>query len=314
MVNPSAGLDLERMIYHLDEPEADLAALNTYYISQLARENGIKVLLSGAGGDDVFTGYRRHYAMTLERYWGWLPTIARQFLRSLGHLLSKDSPAGRRFAKAFQHAHLSGDQRLVGYYQWISPEVKRSLFASRLGHYMHLAESARVMTDALHQLPAEVAPLNRMLYLDTKYFLADHNLNYTDKMAMAAGVEVRVPLLDCDLVEFGARLPLDFKQNGATGKWIFRQAMEPYLPREVIYRPKTGFGVPLRVWLRGEMGDMVADYLTPEAINRRGIFDAAGVQRLMQDDRAGRVDAAYSILALACVEIWMRKFVDQSAA
>ncbi|MDP2137165.1 MAG: asparagine synthase (glutamine-hydrolyzing) [Candidatus Didemnitutus sp.] len=309
-VNPSSGVDLEQMVYQLDEPEADPAALNTYYISKLARENGIKVLLSGAGGDDIFTGYRRHQAMELEKYWTWMPQTARYFLRSLGSLLSKESATGRRFTKAFQYAHLSGDQRIVSYFQWITPEVQRTLFAGQVGRYMHVAESSRVMLEALRRLPPDVAPLNRMLYLDTKYFLTDHNLNYTDKMGMAAGVEIRVPLLDYDLVDFAARLPTGFKQRGATGKWIFRQAMEPYLPQDVIYRPKTGFGVPLRTWLHGRLGETVADYLTPEAINRRGLFDAAGVQKLIQNDRAGRVDAAYSILALACVEIWMRKFID----
>lgn len=312
MVNPSSAVDIEQMIYHLDEPEADPAALNTYFISKLASDNGIKVLLSGAGGDDIFTGYRRHYAVMLEQYWGWLPPQARQLLRALGTLLSKESPAGRRFTKAFQYAHLSGDQRIVGYFQWIPPEVRRTLFAGQLGHYMHMAESSRLMMEALQKLPADVAPLNRMLYLDAKYFLADHNLNYTDKMAMAAGVEVRVPLLDYDLVDFAARLPLDFKQNGATGKWIFREAMKPYLPHDVIYRPKTGFGVPLRTWLHGKMGAVIGDYLSYSAINRRGLFDATGVQRMIEDDRAGRIDAAYSILALACVEIWMRKFLDET--
>lgn len=310
MVKPFDGSDLEQMTYHLDEPQADPAALNAYYISQLARKNGIKVLLSGAGGDDVFSGYRRHYAMTLERYWDWLPTMARQFLRVAGQVLSKDSTVGRRFAKAFQHAHLSGDQRLIGYFHWIAPEVRRSLFSSRFESCIRVAESAGVMNESLQQLPPRVKPLNRMLYLDTKYFLTDHNLNYTDKMAMAAGVEVRVPLLDPDLVEFGARLPLKFKQNGAIGKWIFRQAMEPYLPHDIIYRPKTGFGVPLRAWLRGPLGGVVADLLTPETINRRGLFDAGRVQQLIQNDRAGRIDASYSIFAMACIEIWMRKFID----
>ena len=92
-----------------------------------------------------------------------------------------------------------------------------------------------------------------MLYLDAKFFLADHNLNYTDKLSMAHGVEVRVPLLDPDLVAFSARLPTRMKQNGATGKWLFKKAMEDFLPHDVVYRPKAGFGAPLRTWLHGEL-------------------------------------------------------------
>jgi asparagine synthase (glutamine-hydrolysing) len=129
-------------------------------------------------------------------------------------------------------------------------------------------------------------------------------------MSMQTGVEVRVPLLDYDLVDFAARLPLRFKQHGAIGKYVFKKAMEPYLPSEVIYRPKTGFGVPLRVWLRSEHGSILHDYLSPESLSRRGIFDADSMQQLMQDDREGRIDASYPILAVACIEIWLRRFVD----
>jgi asparagine synthase (glutamine-hydrolysing) len=309
-VSPTMGEDLEQMVYQLDEPQADPAALNTFYISRLARENGIKVLLSGAGGDDIFTGYRRHHALMLERYWAWLPAPMRHVLHDLGAVTSKRRPSGRRFAKAFQYAHLSGDPRIVGYFQWIAPEVLRSLLGPGCEAATGGEGPARLMIDALADLPAGVPPLNRMLYLDTKYFQADHNLNYTDKMSMAAGVEVRVPLLDVDLVAFAARLPVEFKQHGPTGKWIFKKAMEQILPADVIYRPKTGFGVPLRVWLRGKLGDILDDYLSEESVKRRGIFEVAGVRHLIEQDRAGRIDAAYNILALACVEIWLRKFVD----
>ena len=149
-----------------------------------------------------------------------------------------------------------------------------------------------------------------MLYLETKHFLADHNLNYTDRMGMAAGVEVRVPLLDPDLVAFAARLPLDLKQRGRTGKWIFKRAMEPLLPRDVIYRPKTGFGAPLRHWLRHPLRPLVEELLSPTALRRRGLFDPDAVAELVRRDRQGGIDAAYPILALICIELWCRIFID----
>jgi asparagine synthase (glutamine-hydrolysing) len=166
---------------------------------------------------------------------------------------------------------------------------------------------------AIAALPAEVPRLNRMLYLEGRYFLADHNLNYTDKMAMARGVEVRVPLLDPELVAFAARLPLGLKQRGATGKWIFKRAMEPLLPRDVIYRRKTGFGAPLRHWLSGPLAGLVDDVLSESSVRRRGLFDPTGVRALAEGDRAGRVDGAYTLLALVCTELWCRMFVDSAA-
>ena len=92
-----------------------------------------------------------------------------------------------------------------------------------------------------------------MLVLEQRFFLPDHNLTYTDKMSMAAGVETRVPFLDLDLVDFAARIPERLKQRGSVGKWVLKKAMEPFLPMDVIYRPKTGFGAPLRRWMRGEL-------------------------------------------------------------
>jgi asparagine synthase (glutamine-hydrolysing) len=151
-----------------------------------------------------------------------------------------------------------------------------------------------------------------MLYCEAKFFLVDHNLNYTDKMSMAAGVEVRVPLLDPDLIALAARLPIAFKQRGAVGKWIFKKAMEPYLPREVIYRPKTGFGAPLRSWLRHELRPMTEALLSETTLKRRGLFNPKAVQHLIERDRQGRLDGTYTIFALMCIELWAQIFIDQS--
>jgi len=149
-----------------------------------------------------------------------------------------------------------------------------------------------------------------MLALEQRFFLSDHNLTYTDKMSMAAGVEVRVPFLDLDLVEFAARVPSEYKQRGREGKWVLKKAMEPYLPHDVIYRPKSGFGAPLRRWLQVELRDWLADVLSPERLQSRGLFDVQAVQRLMADNAAGRLDASYTLLSLACIEIWCKFFID----
>jgi len=164
---------------------------------------------------------------------------------------------------------------------------------------------------SLADIPAEHDRLQRLLYLECRHFLADHNLNYTDRAGMAAGVEVRVPLLDLDLVELATRIPANFKQRGRTGKALFKRAMEGILPREVIYRPKTGFGAPLRRWLRAELREMVDDTLSAAALRRRGFFDPAAVRRLVDADRAGAVDGSYTIFALLCFELWCRRFVDR---
>ena len=124
-------------------------------------------------------------------------------------------------------------------------------------------------------------------------------------------MEVRVPFLDLELVEFAARIPDTLKQRGGVGKWILKKAMEPYLPRDLIYRPKSGFGAPLRRWLKVELREWLADTLSVQRLKNRGLFEPAAVQRLIQDNEKGRVDAAYTLFSLACIEIWCQRFLDR---
>lgn len=306
--SPPMADELANMVWHLDEPQADLAALNALFISRLAREHGIKVLLSGAGGDDIFTGYRRHYALQTERYWAGLPHGVRAGMAGLVRHLPTDTVLGRRVRKALSHADLDGDARIASYFRWLDKPWVDRLLEPELR-----AASRRPdpLVAALAALPDDVPRLNRMLYLECRHFLADHNLNYTDKMSMAAGVEVRVPLLDPDLVRLAFSLSLDQKQRGRHGKWVLTESMRGILPDQVLNRPKTGFGAPLRSWLHGPLRVLLNDSLSPATLRRRGLFDPAGVQQLIADDAAGRVDGAYALLALLCVELWCQSFIDQ---
>jgi asparagine synthase (glutamine-hydrolysing) len=268
------------------------------------------VLLSGAGGDDIFTGYRRHYALMQERWWSWLPGFARDALGAAARAIPVGNPSTRRLAKAFRYAGLDGDERIASYFFWLDPDELGPLYSPELRRELASENPAAPLLASLENLPDSTPALNRMLYLEGKHFLADHNLNYTDKMGMATGVEVRVPLLDPDLVAYAARLPLEYKQNGHVGKWIFKKAMEPWLPADVIYRPKTGFGAPIRHWLKDELAPLVEDVLSERALAERGLFDPRGVHDLVARDRAGRTDATYTIFALVCIELWCRMFVD----
>jgi len=302
--------ELETMIWHLDEPTADPAPMNALLICRLAREHGLKVLLSGTGGDDIFTGYRRHLAVQRERSWAWLPRPVRSAAARVGGTIPAGFPAGRRLQKGLRYAGLDGDARLVSYFYWLPPETIAGLYGPALAPDLAGTDPGEPLRATLRELPKDASDLRRMLYLEGKHFLADHNLNYGDKMSMASGIEVRVPLLDPDLVALACSLPDDLKQHGATGKWIFKKAMEPILPHDVIYRPKTGFGAPLRRWLRHELRPMVEEVLAPRALSARGLFDPAAVARLRAADASGRIDGTYAIFSLVCLELWCRAFVD----
>lgn len=316
-IEPGAIARLPEMVALLDEPQADPAPINALFIAERARAMGIPVLLSGAGGDDLFSGYRRHWALGFERNWSWLPQSLREAAQSLaaaaagGRAFGQSNPTSRRLTKMFSYAGYGADERLVSYFWWSTERLRRGLYSADFAAQVASLSTAAPLLESLARIPAERDPLQRMLYLETKHFLADHNLNYTDRAGMAAGVEVRVPLLDLDLVRFATHIPAPFKQRGRVGKAVFKRAMEPYLPQEIIYRPKTGFGAPLRRWLRHELRSMVGDLLDPATLRRRGFFDPAAVQRLVEQDRAGTVDGSYTIYALMCVELWCRRFIDQ---
>ncbi len=303
--------DLEAMVVQLDEPLADPAPLNVLYISRLAREHGIKVLLSGAGGDDIFSGYRRHWALMLDNWWRYLPRPLRAVPEQFRWMLDSRQVTGRRLRKLLDGLALDRDDRLVNFFLWAKRGDLLNLYTTDFRAALGSAVAEAPMRTFLAEMPPGVHPLERMLALEQHFFLPDHNLTYTDKMSMAAGVEVRVPFLDFDLVEFASRILPELKQRGSVSKWVLKKAMEPFLPKDVIYRPKSGFGAPLRRWMRVELRPMLGDLLSEMSLRRRGLFDTFAVHKLIAMNDAGKVDASYTLLSLLCIELWCRHFIDQ---
>ena len=303
--------DLQQMVVQLGEPLADPAALNVLYISKLARENGIKVLLSGTGGDDLFTGYRRHRAVATEHLWSWLPHRVRKGLVTLSAGSDQMRPSTRRLARLFRGANLDGDARLIDYFRWIRRADLERLYTKEFRAALKDREAELPMQNFFLELPANRTRIDHMLALEQRFFLTDHNLTYTDRMSMAVGVEVRVPFLDLELVEFADRIPDEFKQRGQKGKWVLKKAMEPYLPHNIIYRPKTGFGVPMRRWMRYELRELLGEFLSEPSLKRHRLFDGLAVQQLISQNDARRVDASYTLFSILCIEIWCRAFIEK---
>jgi asparagine synthase (glutamine-hydrolysing) len=227
-------------------------------------------------------------------------------------MLSQHKALGRRLARAFESLRFEGDARIASYFAWAKRSDLLPLYSPEFRAQLRAA-TEQPLTDWLAQQPEDSSKLERMLALEQRFFLADHNLVYTDKMSMACGVEVRVPFLDNDLMDFAAGIPDQFKQRGLESKWVLKKAMEPMLPLDVIYRPKTGFGAPLRTWIRQDLREMLFDLLSENNIRRRGLFDPRAVQALIADNESGRKDAAYTLLSLMCIEIWFQRFADSNS-
>jgi asparagine synthase (glutamine-hydrolysing) len=153
--------------------------------------------------------------------------------------------------------------------------------------------------------------LSRLLYLDVKTFLPCLNLTYTDKMGMASSVEVRVPLLDDEVVALAGRIPSRLKLNGNRRKYIFKQSQEGILPRDVIWRKKAGFTAPVRSWLERDLAPLVDDLLSEETLRRRGLVRPETVRAMTRANSAGEADFSLQIYALLSLELWCRTFLDR---
>ncbi len=304
---------LAAMVEQLDEPLADPAPLNLRHMCARARADGTKVLLSGTGGDDLFTGYRRHLAVRYEALWAWWPRPLRTALRGSLERFDHRRPLVRRLARLFADADLEGDERLASYFAWARRSDLQALYSPDFAAAVAGVRPAQPMLDVLAEAPAGLDPIQKMLALEQRFYLADHNLVYTDKMSMAEGVEVRVPFLDAELVDYVSHVPTRFKQRGRVGKWLLKEAMAPMLPADVLHRPKTGFEVPLRAWLRGPLRAEMRDLLAPERLARRGLFDPGAVERLIEANEEGTRDATFTLFSLMCIEMWCGRYLDGAA-
>jgi asparagine synthase (glutamine-hydrolysing) len=308
----------ESVVWALDEPVGDPAAHNALLLAQAARRHGMKVMLSGLGGDELFAGYNRHLALRLEALWSALPRpvlalLARTARRAAaGALPGVKRPLLRRALRAFMYADLDAEQRLVSYFWWSHDALRRGLYAPALADAVRDEDVAEPLLQSIAAAPGRRTRLGRMLYLDARHYLADQNLLFFDKVGMAAGIEVRVPLLDRSLVAFAASLPDHMRQPGFDSKLPLKRAIAPDLPPELMRRPKGGFGIPVRRWVAHDLAGLVDDVLSPASLRARGLFDPAAVRRLIALDREGRTDSAPMIYSLLCFELWCRQFIDSA--
>ena len=303
---------LPKMVYHLDEPLADPAALNTYLIARNARENGIVVLLNGMGGDEIFGGYRKQLACVMAEYYQRLfPRWMRRGLEAVSANIPTAGANGAsrniRWAKRFLSF-----ASLPAYERYLSSDLSLNATEfSKLYNTETLYEMTHFFRSQQKNFEDErLSYLTKMCLNDTRVFLPEHNLTYSDKACMAAGVESRPPFTDHRVVEFMFSLGPEFRIRKLTQKYLLKKISEKYLPKEIVYRPKAPFGAPLRSWIRNDLREMVDDLLSPTCLRQRGIFNEKEVETLIREDREGKEDHAHIIWQLLTMELWFREFID----
>lgn len=307
-VDPNDFDLIDKLAAIYDEPYADSSAIPTYRVCELARKT-VTVALSGDGGDENFAGYRRYqWHMNEERMRGLLPASLRQPLFGmLGHFYPKADWAPKIFRAK---ATLEGMARdtVEGYFHLIAlmnHEMRERLFSDKFKRALQGYRAVEVLQR--HDAKSgRRDPLSRVQYLDIKTYLVGDILTKVDRASMAHGLEVREPLLDHKLVEWAAGLPAACKQKAGEGKLIFKKAMEPYLPNNILYRKKMGFAVPLASWFRGPLKEKVRSAVLGPVLAQTGYFNVDYLHELVDQHQSGLRDYSTALWTLLMFESFLR--------
>lgn len=310
IVEPDAAGVIPRLIWHYGEPFADPSMIPTYYVSQLARQK-VTVVLNGDGGDEVFLGYGRYSTCRQLARMDLLPASLRNLGRKAIPLLP--GVVHRRFGGRLNAlANRLADpgppsQRYAFTITYFMDYMKREGYGDAMAEFLDRS-ALDLLEPYFAEAPSFVTGAN---WADIHTYLPDDLMVKVDVASMAHGLEARSPLLDHVFVEWAATISEDVKMAGGETKALFKRAMEPYLPRELLYRPKMGFGCPIDHWLRGELKEMAYDVLLSASAAGRGIFRRDYVERLLDEHVGGTSSHHTRLWALLMLELWFRTWVDR---
>jgi len=304
---------LEPIIYSLDEPIGDPAAINTYLICKAARDRGIKVLLSGMGADELFAGYRRQYATLLANRINRIPATLKKSLKAIiSPLPVRIGSHGIRQLRWLKRFISFMDMPLDAAY------MRSYSYYDRGQLFKLFKDDFRPSIDRLYERHRDIFysadgydDINRMCNTDISMFMQGLNLAYTDKASMAASVEVRVPFIDKEVVTLAMSIRGNMKIRNRTSKYILKKVASAYIPEKFAYRPKASFGMPIRAWVSRDLRGLTDELLSEKNIKKRGVFNPDFVKRIIDNDRRGIEDNAYRIYQFLTVELWMRRYVDR---
>lgn len=295
---------LELLLRFTEEPIVESAAVALYQLSVLAKEH-VTVILSGEGGDEILAGYPLH---TITNKVDHLHQLARWFPQPLRRGLGLAARSREKWMKYWDWINTPLADRYQSISQDVTWSIKERIYRSDLLLDSHAR--TREYFQSLYARMSEGSKLRKMTYADIKSWLPDDLLVKADKMTMAASLELRVPMLDHRLLEFATALPDRFRLNGAQGKFLLKKTMEGTLPREIIYRKKRGFPVPIASWFRTTLFEKTKEILLDETTLSRGYFRRDYIESVLQRHKDCKEDLSRRIFSLLNLELWHRKYVD----
>ena len=307
IVTPDLVETVDELVWHFDEPFADSSALPTYMVSKMAR-SFVTVVLSGDGGDELFAGYTRYVT---DRKRSGLEKLPKAIRRNLLKPLSEALPHGARGRNFLYNTSLDAVDRYIDSVSHFGKLKKLELYSSVLSENLNGGfGKAETLYKKIAESVSSRNSVDKLLYLDSKTYLPGDILTKVDRMTMAASLEARVPLLDHELIEFVQKIPANLKLKGLETKYIFKKAMEAVVPREILYREKQGFGVPINEWINSQLKDRIHGILSEKRTEERGYFEPRYIKVLLNEHAANRRDHSHALWILWMLELWHRRYVD----
>ena len=307
---------IERLALAYDEPFADASALPTYRVCELARET-VTVALSGDGGDEILAGYRRYrFHAHEERVRSMLPLGLRCSLFGfLGRAWPKMDWAPRplRAKTTFQSLGLSTAEAYFNSIAVVRDAERQRLFSDAFRRSLQGYRASDIYRDVMEKAPAD-DPLSQAQYADLKVWLPGDILTKMDRASMAVSLESREPLLDHQLMEWAAGIPTAMRIRGGQGKWLFKKALEPYVPHDLLYRPKMGFVVPIDRWFRGPLAETALSLASSATVTETGWFNPEFITQAAQDHIKGLRDNSRLLWQLLMFDLSLKHLVNQPAA
>lgn len=309
IIEPHVADLFDHLMHFMDDPIGDFSIFPTYLVSKHARQR-VTVSLSGDGGDELFGGYETYLAQEKARQWQRVPALVRKRLlepaiRSLSPTAKKKGLVNKakRFVEGLEH----GDE--LGHARWrvfVGEAMRCQLFTEDALREMATPVDAHVR--ALAGKAAQCNEVDRGLYVDVKSYMVDNCLVKMDRMSMATSLEARVPLLDKELATLAFRLPAHLKVHNGTTKVLLKRIAARHVPRECVYRPKEGFSIPMKQWLKTDFKPIMDDLLSPRRLAAEGIFNVQTVERLKAEHLANRANHSHVLWSMIVFEDWRKRW------
>ena len=302
ILSPDPALVVEKISQVLDQPFADSSIVPTYLLAKFAREN-LVVALSGDGGDEVFGGYDRYLATPILQTLNPLLGVAK-----IGSKIIKKSPIGNKRKLSRAGTQIKIMPSLAERYFSIQSLTQKDILQNLLRKEIYTDSTAMAFKNHFNK-GKEFSKLDQLVRSDLTFYLPGDILTKVDIATMANSLELRSPMMDVNVVEWGIALPDKYKIKGFETKHILKDVARSLVPAELIDRPKMGFGIPRAEWLRTGMREMVIDTLTDSTAAQRGWFDTIEVQKIIDTHMSGE-DRDNQLWPMLMLELWARTWLD----